>query len=204
MNEYLHTTAVSEETTVPPQAPALAAALEQKKPWMLSSLARECQVSEKDVARALPPDMCAFTDGENFTRVWEALCAWEKATFIVQHEGHVIEVACRISAGRPGHGYYNIMGDEALGGHIRADAVTDIAFLSMPFMGLESHSVQFFNAEGAVVFSAPVAPKLRAWANKRGWVALDLVYALLIAGVFLVSACFIIKGTYNPFIYFNF
>ena len=57
---------------------------------------------------------------------------------------------------------------------------------------------------GAVVFSAPVAPKLRAWANKRGWVALDLVYALLIAGVFLVSACFIIKGTYNPFIYFNF
>ena len=45
------------------------------------------------------------------------------------------------------------MGDEALGGHIRTDAVTDIAFLSMPFMGLESHSVQFFNAEGAVVFS---------------------------------------------------
>ena len=56
----------------------------------------------------------------------------------------------------------------------------------------------------AAVFSAPVAPKLRAWASKRGWLVLDVGYALLIAGVFLVSACFIIKGTYNPFIYFNF
>ena len=56
----------------------------------------------------------------------------------------------------------------------------------------------------AALFSAPVAPKLRAWANRRGWLVLDVGYALLIAGVFLVSACFIIKGTYNPFIYFNF
>lgn len=132
---------------------AVSAALMQKKPWMLSSLAREFHVSEKDVARALPADMCAFTGGENFTRVWEALGEWEKATFIVQHEGHVIEIKCRIPAGKPGHGYYNIMGEEALGGHIKADAITDMAFLSMPFMGLESHSVQFFNAEGRVVFS---------------------------------------------------
>lgn len=56
----------------------------------------------------------------------------------------------------------------------------------------------------AVVFSAPVAPKVRAWADKHNCVLLDVGYALLIAGVFLVSASFIIKGTYNPFIYFNF
>ena len=56
----------------------------------------------------------------------------------------------------------------------------------------------------AIVFAAPVAPKVRAWADKRGSVLLDIGYALLIAGVFLVSASFIIKGTYNPFIYFNF
>lgn len=56
----------------------------------------------------------------------------------------------------------------------------------------------------AVIFSAPVAPKVRAWADKHNCVLLDVGYALLIAGVFLVSASFIIKGTYNPFIYFNF
>ena len=56
----------------------------------------------------------------------------------------------------------------------------------------------------AVVFAAPVAPKVRAWADKHSCLALDVGYALLIAGVFLVSASFIVKGTYNPFIYFNF
>ena len=54
------------------------------------------------------------------------------------------------------------------------------------------------------VFSAPVALKARAWAARRDNVALDLGYALLAAAVFLVCAAFIIKGTYNPFIYFNF
>ena len=54
------------------------------------------------------------------------------------------------------------------------------------------------------MFSAPVALKARAWAARRDNVALDLGYALLAAAVFLVCAAFIIKGTYNPFIYFNF
>lgn len=134
-------------------AEAIASALEQKKPWMLSSLAREYHVTEKDVAEHLPEGMCAFTSGENFLRVWEALGTWEKAVFIVEHEGHVLEIRGRIPAGRSGHGYYNLMGGEALGGHIRADAVSAVAFLSMPFMGLESHSVQFFNAEGSVSFA---------------------------------------------------
>ena len=29
-------------------------------------------------------------------------------------------------------------------------------------------------------------------------------YAALLLAVFLVSASFLVKGTYNPFIYFNF
>ena len=131
----------------------ISAALMQKKPWTLASLAEECEATEKEVALALPEGMCAFTGGENFTRVWEALGEWEKATFLVQHEGHVIEIKCRIPAGKPGNGYYNLVGEEALGGHIRADAIADIAFLSLPFMGLESLSVQFFSKEGRVAFS---------------------------------------------------
>ena len=54
------------------------------------------------------------------------------------------------------------------------------------------------------VFSAPVALKLRDWAARRDNAVLDLGYALLAAAVFLVCAAFIVKGTYNPFIYFNF
>ncbi|WP_295638655.1 heme utilization cystosolic carrier protein HutX [uncultured Mailhella sp.] len=131
----------------------LVSALEQKKPWMLGSLAREFNVTERDVALALPEGMCALTSGENFVKVWEGLGAWEKAAFIVQHEGHVMEISCRIPAGSMGHGFYNLRSGEALGGHLRADAVSDIVFLSMPFMGLESHSVQFFHAGGSVAFA---------------------------------------------------
>ena len=91
--------------------------------------------------------------GSAFEEIWRRISEWEKATFIVQHKGHVIEVQGRIKAGKIGNGYYNIFGDEGLGGHIKADAVTDIAFLSMPFMGKESHSLQFFGADGEVAFS---------------------------------------------------
>ena len=56
----------------------------------------------------------------------------------------------------------------------------------------------------AAVFSTPVALKVRKWADARRPVLLDLGYALVLAVIFLVSASFIIKGTYNPFIYFNF
>lgn len=54
------------------------------------------------------------------------------------------------------------------------------------------------------IFAAPAAPALRDWAAKRSSIVLDVGYALMAACVFLVSASFIIKGTYNPFIYFNF
>ena len=54
------------------------------------------------------------------------------------------------------------------------------------------------------VFAVPVAPWLRDRAAKWKSPVLDVGYALLAAAVFLVSASFIIKGTYNPFIYFNF
>ena len=49
-----------------------------------------------------------------------------------------------------------------------------------------------------------MAPDLGKRLAKSRSVALDLGYALLAAAIFLVSASFIIKGTYNPFIYFNF
>ena len=56
----------------------------------------------------------------------------------------------------------------------------------------------------AAVFSAPTAARLRDWAAARRWLILDIGYALVLGCLFLVSASFIIKGTYNPFIYFNF
>ena len=58
-----------------------------------------------------------------------------------------------------------------------------------------------------VLFSAPVAPWLGRRAERwRGLPALvrDVAYPLLLVALLAVSASFIVKGTYNPFIYSNF
>ena len=137
------------------------ARLAEKKPVMLASLAQEFGVSELDIAHALPDETRAFAGGDAFETVWTALTGWEQATFIMTHLGNVLEIKGRIPSGSFGHGYYNLMGEGAFGGHVKADAVGEICFLSLPFMGLESHSVQFFNHEGAVMFSVYVGRENR-------------------------------------------
>lgn len=134
----------------------VAARLEEKRPIMLATLAQELEASELEVARALPESMRDFVGGNMFEEVWSDFAGWEQATFIMTHLGNVLEVRGKIPAGSFGHGYFNLTGEGALGGHVRADAVAEICFLSLPFMGLESLSVQFFNAEGSVMFSVYV------------------------------------------------
>jgi Putative heme iron utilization protein len=140
-----------------PAATELKAAIAErvlaKKPLMLGTLAREYGITEVDVARALPETMRRFAPGESFDYVWAELTTWEKATFIMQHAGTVLEVKGVIPPGSHGHGYFNLNGETGIGGHLKVDDLDCICFLSMPFMGLESHSVQFFNSLGEVKFS---------------------------------------------------
>lgn len=136
-------------------------ALREKKPVMLASLAERFGVSELEVARALPDEARAFAGKDAFDTVWQALASWENATFIMAHLGSVIEIKGKIPEGRHGHGYFNLSGGSGLGGHLKIDDLGHICFLSLPFMGLESHSVQFFNAAGTVLFSVYVGRENR-------------------------------------------
>ena len=58
-----------------------------------------------------------------------------------------------------------------------------------------------------MLFALPVS-KWIGWQADRltgaGAVLRDLAYPLLLMAVYAVSAAFIIKGTYDPFIYSNF
>jgi len=139
--------------------------LQEKKPLMLSQIAKEHGVSEMQVAEALPKEMLSFTPKESpkesFETIWKELVTWEKCTFIVQSLGSTFEICGKLNKGSFGHGYFNLNGDEALHGHLNVDDISRMAFLSMPFMGLESHSVQFFNEAGAVKFSVYVGRENR-------------------------------------------
>ena len=132
---------------------SIAVALREKKPVMLASLAERFGVSELEVARALPDEARAFAGKDAFDTVWQVLASWENATFIMAHLGSVIEIKGKIPEGRHGHGYFNLSGGSGLGGHLRIDDLGHICFLSLPFMGLESHSVQFFDGRGGVAFA---------------------------------------------------
>lgn len=54
----------------------------------------------------------------------------------------------------------------------------------------------------AFVFSIPVAPWLRKKLGNN--IIANLIYPILLTAVFIISVSYIIKGSYNPFIYFNF
>lgn len=132
---------------------AVAERITAKKPFVLGMLARELGVTELAVGEALPETMRAFAPKESFDRVWQELTTWEKATFIMRHAGSVLEVKGTIPPGTHGNGFFNLRGESGIGGHLKVDDLAKIGFFSMPFMGLESHSVQFFDEGGADKFS---------------------------------------------------
>lgn len=59
----------------------------------------------------------------------------------------------------------------------------------------------------AAVFAVPVAPWLRKKTDrlsKAPKAVCDVAYTVMLFALFLVSISYIVKGSYNPFIYFNF
>lgn len=139
------------------QAATIAELMSAKFPVTLSSIAAKLGMTELEAARRMPADIVSFVAGnadERFDDLWAALAEWEKATLFIIHGGHVFEIAAKLSAGKRMQGYYNILQRSAVvGGHIRPEAISAVAFLTMPFMGRESLSVAFFDAEGHVSFS---------------------------------------------------
>jgi putative heme utilization carrier protein HutX len=119
---------------------------------IVERIAREYGVSTFAVVEALPPIHRTIIKGELFADVMKDLESWGEVLFIVHTPDIVLECAGSIPPGSFGRGYYNIHGDSPIGGHIRAEACTQIVFLSRPFMGRQSMSIQFFNGDGEAMF----------------------------------------------------
>ena len=124
-------------------------------------LAARFGVSEYQLVAALPEEMAVMAHGSWAQLLLEELTGWGPLTTIVESEGSIFEFKGAFPAGKPGHGYFNLSGGSGLGGHLKIDDLGHICFLSLPFMGLESHSVQFFNAAGTVLFSVYVGRENR-------------------------------------------
>ncbi len=131
--------------------------LNAKYPVTIGTIAGALGCSMLEAAEELPAEMRSFAPGEDFERIWAALADWQSATVIIQYLGNVFEICCRLAPGKIGRGYYNIMGGKSpFEGHLKADAVKRIGFISLPFMGRESHFVAFFNEEGVSMYDVYV------------------------------------------------
>ncbi|TEW54162.1 heme utilization cystosolic carrier protein HutX [Psychromonas sp. RZ22] len=109
--------------------------------------------NEAAVVFAMPGNDVVRISGEYAQDILEDLPAWGPVTTIVRVLGSIFEVKGAFPKGKLAYGYYNLNpGKGQFHGHLRLDLITDIALVSKPFRGTESHYFGFFNAQGESVF----------------------------------------------------
>ena len=143
---------MAESNVVEPKKPPLAERLAQSADGILEQIARDYGVSTFEVVRALPADHRSIVAGAQFETIFAELTSWGEVLFIVHTPDIVLECAGKIPPGSSARGYFNIHGDSPIGGHLKAENCTHIAFVSRPFMGRPSRSLQFFNGAGEAMF----------------------------------------------------
>lgn len=128
-------------------------ALAEKPDGILEMLAEQHGVSLQTVMECLPAGAAVRVDGAHFTEVLGDIAEWGDITFICHSKDAVVEFSGPLPKGKLGHGMYNLQGGhQGLSGHLRPERCAAIYFVRRPFMGMETVSVQFFNAEGEASF----------------------------------------------------
>ncbi len=131
--------------------------VEKNPSLMLGNLARELGIPEGAAVQALPNEMRQAAPASDFAAIWDEMAGWEKVTFIAQNAGIILEYGGRLPRGAFGHGMFNLHEpDHPLGGHILFERIGAVFLVSKPFFKLESHSVQFFTAQGEQAFGVYV------------------------------------------------
>jgi len=127
--------------------------IEQEPKLLPAAIAEQLNVSEFEAVAALPEEMVALVGGEQAQSILESLVGFGPVTTIVHSFGSIFEVKAPFPKGKVARGYYNLMGREGeLHGHLKLDNVKNIALVSKPFMGRESHYFGFFCEAGNNIF----------------------------------------------------
>ncbi|MEO0619195.1 MAG: heme utilization cystosolic carrier protein HutX [Pseudomonadota bacterium] len=136
----------------PAANPEIVALLSENPDGILEQIADRHAVSTFDVVNALAEDHAAIVSSSSFEAVFQDLTGWGDVMMIVHTPNIVLECKGPIPPGSFGRGYFNIHGDSPIGGHIKAERCRHIAFVSRPFMGRPSCSIQFFDEDGHAMF----------------------------------------------------
>lgn len=127
-------------------------ALADKPDGILEMIASEYAVPVQTVIECVPSGLTRV-DGNCFVDVLNDVADWGDITFICHSKDAVVEFSGPFPKGRTGHGMYNLQGGKTgLSGHLRPENCKSIFFVRRPFMGMETLSIQFFNAGGEAIF----------------------------------------------------
>ena len=116
-------------TTIVEQQNTINELLNSGRPVTLETIAQALSMTAQEAAHLLPEGSATFAPGSDFESVWAAIAEWEKITFIVMG------------------------GKSPLQGHFKYGDISEIGFVTMPFMGRESHFAAFFTTSGDVAYS---------------------------------------------------
>jgi putative heme utilization carrier protein HutX len=119
---------------------------------VLESLAEKHSLTMKDMLALLPEGQACRLAGVEFEKVWGELTGWGDILFLLHNQHGVFEIKTTLPQGAFGRGYFNIHGETALGGHLRAERCESIWFVDRPFFGRRSCSIQFLDQDGVVMF----------------------------------------------------
>ncbi len=127
-------------------------AIAAKPDGVLEALSAQYGVSIQTVLECLPEGVTRV-DGRHFIDVLTDIAKWGDITFICHSKDAIIEFSGPLPQGEMGHGMYNLRGGTGgLSGHLRPENCAAIFFVRRLFMGMETKSIQFFNAEGETIF----------------------------------------------------
>lgn len=129
-------------------------ALITQQPTLLpAAMAEQLNVSEFEVVASLPQEMVTLLPGEKAQLMLEQLVGFGSVTTIVHSFGSIFEVKAPFPPGKVAQGYYNLIAKEGqFHGHLKLDNIKDIALVSKPFRGRESHYLGFFCPQGNNMF----------------------------------------------------
>jgi putative heme utilization carrier protein HutX len=126
--------------------------LAEKPDGVLEAVGAQHGLPLQAVIECLPGKMWKRISGDHFMDVMKDISGWGDIIAIVHTKDVIFEFNGPLPAGAPGHGFYNLKGGSALSGHLRHENCRAIVFLRRPFMGMDTLSVLFLNADGEAMF----------------------------------------------------
>jgi putative heme utilization carrier protein HutX len=131
--------------------PSLTQAMHDDPSAIVEQVAKDYDVSPREVVTAMPEAMRRFAPGDAFVPALKDIARWGDVTVIVHTDDGIMEFTGPVPDGEIARDYYNLMGRTGFHGHLRYKRCDGAAFVERPFMGRPSASLLFFNAEGGIM-----------------------------------------------------